>query len=74
MTNIESATAEDFRAWRKAAISCSNETLVQLIKNCREAADQMHRQSNLVKAEFYEDQEWMFTYVLRERKRVISKT
>lgn len=74
MTNIEAATAEDFRAWGKAARLCSNETLVQLINNCREAANEMHRQNNLVKAEFYEDQEWMFTYVLRERKRVISKT
>ena len=74
MTNIEAATAEDFRAWRKAAISCSNETLVQLIKNCRDAADEMNKQNKPVKAEFYEDQEWIFTYVLRQRKRVISKT
>lgn len=69
MKNIESATAKDFRSWRKAATSCSNEKLVQLIKNCREAADEMRRQSNPVKAEFYEDQEWIFTDVYLERKR-----
>lgn len=69
MRHIESATVEDFIAWRKAARLCNNETLVQLIKNCREAANEMHSKNNLVKAEFYEDQEWMFTYVYRERKR-----
>jgi len=63
------ATAEDFQAWRKAARSCSDETLAQLIKNCREVANEMHRKNDPVKAQFYEDQEWIFTDVYRERKR-----
>ena len=69
MRHIESATVEDYKAWRKAASSCSNEKLVQLIANCREAAYEMHSKGNHVKAEFYEDQEWIFTDVYRERKR-----
>ena len=69
MRHIESATVEDYKAWRKAARLCSNEKLVQLIKNCREAANEMHSKNNRVKAEFYEDQEWIFTDVYRERKR-----
>ena len=65
------ATEEDFRAWRKAAWSYSDETLAQLFKKCREAANEMHRKSNPVKAQFYEDLEWMFTdiYCLRIKER-----
>lgn len=68
MKDVASATVEDYVAWRKAARSCSNETLAQLIKNCRQKANEMHRKNNPVKAEFYEDQEWIFTDVYRERK------
>ena len=57
----QSATEEDFRAWRKAAHSYSDKTLAQLFKRCRETANEMHRKNNPVKAQFYEDLEWMFT-------------
>ena len=54
--------------WRKAAHLCSDEELVQIYKNCLQAANEMHRKSNPVKAQFYEDLEWIFTDVYLGRK------
>jgi len=36
--DIKSATAEDYKAWREAERLCSNEKLVQLIRDWRKAA------------------------------------
>lgn len=65
--NTGHATVEDFRAWEKAAKSCSEEQLRHLIKQCREAAKAM-KGWNPVKEGFYEDQAWTFADELRRRR------
>lgn len=65
--NSRPATVEDFRAWEKAAKSCSDEQLRHIIKQCRDAARAM-RDWNPVKEGFYEDQAWTYADELRSRK------
>ena len=64
------ATAEDFRAWEKAAKLLSNEQLLHTIKECLRAADD-HSVTNPIKQEFYLDQ--ALTFVHEYNKRTVAE-
>lgn len=66
--NFGAATVEDFKAWEKAAEACSNEQLLHIIRDCREAAQAM-KGWNPVREGFYEDQAWTFADEYRKRTR-----
>ena len=61
------ATAEDFKAWEKAATECSNEQLLDTIKKCLRAGDE-HYATNPIKNEFYQDK--ALTFVKEYNKRM----
>jgi len=69
MRHTEAATAEDFKAWREHAVLCTNDELLFIIRDCREAASAM-RTHNPVKEGFYEDQAFTYADEYRDRTRV----
>lgn len=66
--NTGAATVEDFKKWEEAAKACSNEQLLHIIRDCREAAQAM-KTWNPVREGYYEDQAWTFADEYRKRTR-----